>query len=303
MIDNIDRYRTFLATAESSSVSEAAKRLYVSQPAVSAEIAALEAALKVKLFFRSNRGVTLTQEGSVLYDYIKQAFAIVEAGEEKLREIGGLRSGTLRIGASDMTLRFFLLDYIADFRRLYPEVRLTVTNNPTPKTLDAIRSGLIDFGVISEPLPGSDHRDLELFAVRSISDIFIAAPTLSVTEEKGVSRHRLAELPLMMLERHTSTRRYVDTWLGPDFPKPSIELATSDLLLAFAERGIGVASIVEDFALDALREGRVKRLDLAEPIPERRFYVVYLRRLPLSVAASRMIEILRGDKRAGADRV
>ena len=300
MIDNIDRYRTFLATAESKSVSEAAKRLYVSQPAVSAEIAALEAALKVKLFFRSNRGVTLTQEGSVLYDYIKKAFSIVEAGEEKLREIGGLRSGTLRIGASDMTLRFFLLDYIADFRRLYPEVRLTVTNNPTPKTLDAIRSGLIDFGVISEPLPGSDHRDLELFAVRSIRDIFIASPQL-LTDERSVTRARLAELPLMMLERHTSTRRYVDSWLGADFPKPSIELATSDLLLAFAERGIGVASIVEDFALDALREGRVVRLDLDEPIPERRFYVVYLRRLPLSVAASRMIEMLKGEGASEAD--
>ena len=300
MIDNIDRYRTFLATAECSSVSEAAKRLYVSQPAVSAEIAALEAALKVKLFFRSNRGVTLTQEGSVLYDYIKKAFAFVEAGEEKLREIGGLRSGTLRIGASDMTLRFFLLEYIAGFRNLYPEVRLTVTNNPTPKTLDAIRSGLIDFGVISEPLPGSDHRDLELFAVRSIRDIFIASPQL-LGDERRVTRQRLADLPLMMLERHTSTRRYVDSWLGADFPKPSIELATSDLLLAFAERGIGVASIVEDFALDALREGRVVRLDLDEPIPERRFYVVYLRRLPLSVAASRMIEMLKGEGASEAD--
>lgn len=293
MIDSIDRYKTFLAAAECKSVSEAAKRLYVSQPAVSAEIATLERALRVKLFFRSNRGVTLTQEGQVLYDYVKKAFSFMEAGEEKLREISGLRSGTLRIGASDMTLRFFLLDYIADFREQYPEVRLTVSNNPTPRTLDAIRSGEIDFGVVSEPLPGNDNSDFELIAVRSIRDIFIAGAQYAPAKKKKITRQQLAEMPMMLLERHTSTRRYIDEFLGADFPEPSIELATSDLLLAFAERGIGVASIVEDFALDALRERRVVRLDLAEPIPERRFFVAYLRRLPLSAAASRMIEMLR----------
>ena len=97
----------------------------------------------------------------------------------------------------------------------------------------------------------------------------------------------------MMLERHTSTRRYVDSWLGPDFPKPSIELATSDLLLAFAERGIGVCAVTEDFAREAIDAGRVIRLPLREEIPPRRFYVAYLRRLPVSAAARRMLDRLQ----------
>ena len=295
MIDNISRYKTFVATAESASVSEAARKLFVSQPAVSAEIAALESALSVKLFFRSNRGVTLTPEGQILYDYVKKAFSFLAAGEEKLREITGLRSGTLRIGASDMTLRFYLLDFIAAFHEAYPDVHLNVTNAPTPRTLESLRSGVIDFGVVSEPINVIDTEDFEFLPVREIHDIFIAAPSYGITRESLVTNERLAKEPIIMLEPHTSTRSYVSEWLGSGFPSPAIELATSDLLLEFAERGFGVASIVEDFAKDAIKEGRVLKLDLASPAPPRRFFVVYLKKLPLSAAGRKMLEMLGGD--------
>lgn len=295
MIDNIARYRTFLTVAESASVSEAAKKLYVSQPAVSADIAALEDELRVKLFFRGNRGVTTIPEGRVLYEYVKKAFAFLETGEDKLREITGLRSGALRIGASDMTLRFYLLDYIETFRRRYPDVHLSVTNAPTPKTVEALRGGSIDFAVISEPLP-ADTDDLALLPAREIRDVFIAAPQYAITKEKQVTKERLMREPIIMLERRTSTRRYVSAFLGEDFPPPAIELATSDLLLAFALRGIGISSIVYDFAAEAIRDGRVSEIDLKEPLPPRRFFVAYLRKMPLSVASRAMLALLTEPK-------
>lgn len=293
MTDNISHYGSFLAVAECSSISEAAKRLYVTQPAVSAEIAGLERTLQVRLFFRTNRGVRLTPEGQVLYDYIRKAFSFVEAGEEKLRELSGLRAGLLRIGASDMTLRFFLLDYIAEFRQRYPDVRLSVTNAPTPQTLNALRAGQIDFGVVSEPLDLHDEEDLELIPVRQIRDIFIASEECGISHRTQVDKRDLAEYPLIMLERHTSTRRYVSEWLGAGFPEPAIELATSDLLLEFAVRGIGVSSIVEDFAAEAIAAGRVVRLPMREEIPPRNICVAYLRRLTMSAAAREMTDRLR----------
>ena len=293
MTGNIAHYESFLAAAACGSLSEAAKRLCVTQPAVSAAIASLERSLGVRLFFRTNRGVRLTQEGEVLYGYIQKAFSFVGAGEDKIRELCGLRSGVLRIGASDMTLRFFLLDHIAAFRRDYPDVRLSVTNAPTPQTLDALHDGQIDFGVVSGPLPAGTDADMTLIPVYEIRDIFIAAPSFLPERDGPYDRAALARLPLIMLEKHTSTRQYVSDWLGPDFPSPAIELATSDLLLEFAARGLGVASIVEDFARDALAEGRVVRLPLREEIPPRRFYVAALSHLPLSAAARRMTDRLK----------
>ena len=293
MSDYISHYESFLTVAECNSISAAAKRLYVTQPAVSAEIATLERSLGVRLFFRTNRGVRLTPEGQVLYDYIKKAFSFITAGEEKLRELGGLKAGLLRIGASDMTLRFFLLDYIADFRSRYPDVRLSVTNAPTPQTLRALRDGQIDFGVVSEPFEEELFEDMELIPVREIRDIFIASDEFGIAHRTAVERRDLAEYPLIMLEGDTSTRRYVADWLGPDFPEPAIELATSDLLLEFAMRGIGVSSIVEDFARDAIASGKVVRLPMSEEIPPRRICVAYLKKLPMSAAAKQMTDRLR----------
>ena len=293
MNDTIAHYESFLAVAECGSISGAAKRLYVTQPAISAEIALLERSLKVRLFFRTNRGVSLTPEGQVLYEHVSKGFSFIHAGEEKMREFSGLRSGMLRIGASDMTLRFFLLDYIADFRQRYPDVHLHVLSASTPKTLEALRAGQIDFGVISGPLPAADHADFELVPVREIQDVFIASEEFEIAHQAVVEKADLAEYPLIMLERATSTRQYVSSWLGEGFPEPAIELATSDMLMEFAERGIGVCSITEDFAREAIAAGRVVRLPLREEIPPRRFYVAYLRRLPVSAAARCMLDQLK----------
>ncbi|NLK38956.1 MAG: LysR family transcriptional regulator [Clostridiales bacterium] len=295
MIDNISLYKSFVAVAECGSISAAARSLYVSQPAISADIIALESKLKVKLFFRSSRGMTLNPEGRLLYDYISNAFSFINAGEEKLREVSGLRTGLLRVGASDMTLRFFLLDYIARFREKYPDVRLSVTNAPTPKTIEALRSGQIDFGVISEPVTADSANDLILVPVYTIRDIFVCSPKYEIAYKSGIGAEDLAGYPIMMLSGSTSTRQYVQSMMGPDFPPPDIELATSDLLLAFALRGIGIASIVEDFAAEALAAGRLVKLDMKKSLPPRRFMLVYLKKLPLSAAAKQIVaEITEG---------
>lgn len=291
MSDPIGKYRTFLAVAEAGSVTEAARRLFVSQPAVSAEIAALEDILGVRLFFRSRRGVQLTEAGQTLLGHVQSAFSLLDAGRERLRELAGLERGTLRIGASDMTLRFYLLDHIAKFRRLYPNVRLSVTNAPTPKTLSALRDGLIDFGVVSGPLPSAGE-DLEFIPVRKVFDVFVAAPSHPLALREGITREELFAHPMMMLQGQTSTRAYVEHWLGPDSPSPAIELATSDLLIEFAKRGIGVASVVRDFAEGALASGELSLLSLCEPIPPRDFYLVRPARLALSAAAKTMLSLL-----------
>ena len=290
MNDPTYKYRTFLAVADAGSVTEAARRLFVSQPAVSADIASLEASLGVTLFVRTRRGVHLTEAGEVLLGYVRSAFSLLDAGHEKLRELLGLESGTLRIGASDMTLRFFLLDYIAVFRERYPNVRLTVTNAPTPRTLEALRDGAIDFGVVSGPL-ASGGEELVLTPLRPVQDIFIAAPTHPLATRRGITRRELAEHPMIMLEGKTSTTRaYVSSWLGEEFPTPAIELATSDLVLEFAKRGIGIGSVVKDFAKEALDNRTLVQITLKSPPPPRSFYLVYLKNIALSSAARHFIE-------------
>ena len=139
MVSNLSLYRIFLETAKHGSISAAAKHLYVTQPAVSVGIIQLENELGVKLFYRMSRGIKLTQEGEALYEYVSNAINALENGEKKLRDMNNLDGGILRVGASDMTLKFYLLDHLEKFHREHPKVHLTVSNNPTPRSIEELK--------------------------------------------------------------------------------------------------------------------------------------------------------------------
>lgn len=278
--------------AKHGSISAAAKTMYISQPALSAEIAKLERELDTKLFFRTGRGIKLTEAGELLHEYISSALSFIEAGEDKLRDLSDLKAGSLKIGASDMTLKYFLLDYISEFRSAYPEVRLKITNAPTPKTLAALRNGEIDFGIItSQGTKNVDMQGITLKEVRKIRDIFVCAPDCPLATEKGVTVERLCQFPLIMLEGATSTGSYIYHEM-PGLSKPDIELATSDLLTEFVSKGIGICSVVEDFALEKIKNGQLVKIDLEKEVPPRHMYLARLASIPLSAAASRMLEII-----------
>jgi len=297
MIDNIGLYRMFFEVAKSGSISEAAQKLYVTQPAVSAAVKQLEAALGTCLFFRTNRGIKLTPEGELLLTYVRSAFNSIEAGEDKLREISGLSGGILRIGASDMTLRFYLLDYIQRFNIKYPKVRLSISNAPTPKTLDALLAGNIEFGVVSEPvdLPS----DVVSYPVKTVRDVVVCSS--DKYDGRVVSYEEISSQTLIMLERGTSSRKYIETQLkengAPEFMlEPDIELATSDLLIDFAKRGIGLSFVNEEFAREDIQRGNLREVKLEKPFKKRNFLLIHLKKIPLSAAAKHFVEMIEEKK-------
>ena len=298
MIDNITLYKYFLMAINTGSLSKVAREMYVTQPAVSNAIQQLEDALGVKLFFRTSRGITPTPEGELLREYVRSAMSYLESGEDKLRDIAGLRGGVMRVGASDMTLKFYLLDHLEHFKKEYPGVRLSVTNNPTPSTLELLRSGKIDFCVVSEPV-GEDET-IRFIPVRTICDIAVASPEIAgrlSPDGRPIPFSRFAGETLVMLERGTSSRisieRHFRRFSAPEeMLSPSIELAQSDLVMEFAMRGMGIAFVVADFAREALEQGRLVELPLEHPFPRRSFLLAYLNKLPLSSASRRFIEML-----------
>lgn len=292
MTENLGLYKYFIAVAEEKSITAAAKKLYISQPAVSAAMNKLEAQLGVRLFSRGNRGITLTGEGKMLYEHLSKALSFISSGEDKLHEIAGLRGGVLRIGASDMTLRYFLLDAIERFMPFHKDVKLQITNNPTPRTLEELHRGSIDMCVVSSPI--EEDGEFEVVSVRPIRDIFVCAP--DYMEDKILTPDELLSKPLIMLERGTSSRQYVEGRLFGESAvvfTPDIELATSELTLDFAARGLGVACVVEDFALPYIARGELRRVELTTPIPARQMLLVCIKDIPQGTATSEFIELCK----------
>ena len=289
---NLEYYKIFYYVASCHSVTAAAKELCISQPAVSQGLKALETALGAKLFHRTSKGVSLTNEGEVLFTYIKNGVEQIQLGEQKLNELLNMTTGEIRIGASDMTLKFYLLPYLQRYHQMYPDIKVTVTNAPTPQTLEHLYEGRIDFGIVSNPLEVREH--LSVMPVREIRDVFVAGKQFWRYKQKMLSYLDLETMPIICLEPHTSTRKYVDDFLLQNHVtlEPEFELATSDMIVQFARQNLGIGCVVEDFAKEYINAEELFVLQFDKQIPPRQICVVHDERLPLSIAAGRMMELL-----------
>jgi DNA-binding transcriptional LysR family regulator len=112
MTQNLSSYRIFYSVAECGNISKAANELYISQPAISKSIRKLEDSLGVTLFVRSSRGVTLTEEGMLLFEHVKSAFEMLQLGEDKLLRNLELGVGHLKIGVSSTLCKYRLVPYL-----------------------------------------------------------------------------------------------------------------------------------------------------------------------------------------------
>ena len=108
----------------------------------------------------------------MLYAYVGKGYEYKEMGEQKMKQMMNLELGEIRIGASDMTLQYYLLPYLEKFHEKYSNIKVIVTNAPTPETLQFLEEGKIDFGIVSTPFSG--NKGINAIAVREIEDIFVA---------------------------------------------------------------------------------------------------------------------------------
>ncbi len=292
MAANLEYYKVFYYVAKTGSFTIAAKELSVSQSAVSQSVKQLETALNATLFRRIAKGVALTKEGELLFSYVAKGYEQIEAGEKKLGQMLNLELGEIRIGASDMTLRFYLLPYLEKFHEQFPQIKVTVTNGPTPETLKFLKEGKIDFGVVSTPFAKAEGLEIEL--VKEISDTFVAGRKFIPYKNKTLDFKDLEQLPLIVLEGTTSTRSYMDGFLKENGVTlhPEFELATSDMIVQFAMRNLGVGCVVKEFAKEQLESGKLFELRFNKMIPKRHFCVVTDKRSSLSAAAMEMMRIL-----------
>jgi len=289
---NLEYYRIFYFVAKAGSFTQAGEELSISQPAVSQAIKLLETNLGSKLFIRIPKGVKLTPEGVILFSFVQKGYEYILLGEEQFQKMLDLENGEIRIGASDMTLEFYLLPYLEKFHEKFPRIKVTVTNAPTPETLEFLYNGRIDFGIVSEPFQA--RPEIEIRRVREIQDIFIAGSRFNYLRGKTLDFKALEELPIICLEHNTSTRKYLDEFLQANdvVLKPEFELAMSDIIVKFTQRNLGIGCVVADFAVDGIEGEGLFELHFTKAIPKRHFCIITSNQNPISAAAKELLHIL-----------
>ena len=293
MAVKLELYKVFKEVAEAGNITAAAQALYISQSAVSQSIKQLESDLQTRLFARTSRGVTLTADGKLLYEYVRSAIGLLETGEAKLSQTRELQMGQLTIGASDTVTSQFLLPYLDSFHRQYPAIHIQIVSGRSHKVLGLLQSGKVDIAFASTPGEGS-FETVPCFATHSI---FVASPEYPCDFSHIYTLSEIADFPLILLERKASSRLYLEKYFLQNGLRlnPEIELGARSLLVDLAAIGFGVAGVTEEFVRKDLESGRLRKLETSFEIPPRSVDMCILRGVPQTAAAQRFADYIRGN--------
>jgi DNA-binding transcriptional LysR family regulator len=238
---------TFLAVAETGSFTRAARETFVTQPAVSQHIRALEEQLGVRLFVRSGQRIHLTPEGEELRRHARAAIKAIQEAELALTEMSSLARGRLRIGAT-MFMAYLLPPALMEFKRRHPQVRVEVRFANSAEVIRAVENGSVDFGFAGGLADRTSS--LGVTPIHTERLALAAAPDHPLAGRSSIEPADLAPHMLAIRERGTYTRRRVEDWFG-DVPLPAnlievgrveaaVQLALAGCLTFVPEGAIGV---------------------------------------------------------------
>lgn len=281
---NFELYKTFYIVAKSGSFSAAARELFVTQSAVSQSIKTLETQTGSTLFIRGAKNVKLTSVGEILYSHVGQAYALLKTAEGKMLEMQSLGSGEIRLGVGDTILHHLLIPVLQKFINKYPNIKIQINNRTSPGIIDSLKSGAVDLGIVT--LPVAD-KAIETPEFRDVEDVFVASSRFNHLKGRDVSLNDLTSLPLLLLKKDSSTRRNLDLYFTSKGLSiaPEIELESMELLVELSRIGLGIAHVLKESVVDAIRKEELFILKLAEPIPPRKLGIAKLRNVPLSPSA------------------
>ncbi len=298
-----ERLRVFVIVARTGGFSQAARALGLSQPSVSQAVALLEREVGESLFSRAGRAIHLTEAGRLLLPLAERVLDEIADARAKLADLAELEIGQLVVGTSDTLALYLLPDVLRAFRERYPGVDLRLDNRPSPAIAARVATREVDVGVVTLPLPPDVAPHLETHALVPLPDVLIMPTRHALAGRKRVRLDALAGEPLLMLDRTTATRAYLDAALAelPHPPRVAMEMNSVEVQKRLVELGFGLAVVP---ALAVERELQAHTLASAQLIglgPLRHAGLVWAGAEPRGPAARAFIEMTRatlGKRRA-----
>lgn len=266
---NLNLYRIFFVCAKSKSFVEASKKLCVSQSAISKQIKVLETSLGTKLFYRTQKGLSLTKDGKQLFAYIDKAYNYLIAGEKIIIENNNMNVGTITIGAPAHIASFYLLEFIQNYRNKYPNVLFRIINGSTTELLLALEEHKVDFVVDSSPIHIKNN-DIKTETLLSFETCFITS-----IENKKV---KFDTQKYIMPYKQSSIRRNLEQELSKYGINLDVvlEVETTDLIISSVKNRIGSGYVVKKSVETELQKEELVELETPYVLPKLELKLVYI---------------------------
>ncbi|MEP6849454.1 MAG: LysR family transcriptional regulator [Acidobacteriota bacterium] len=253
----IRQLKAFLAISEAKTFTAGARRVNITQAAISMQIRQLEDEVGIPLFTRTPRRVILTQAGEFLLERARKILREHDSAIAEIAEVAGAEFGRLRIGSSSsMFTTNQLPGIMQDLRQKYPNAELTVSSGTSQTLVEKLMHGEIDSAFVSLPVENSNITTDLLFSDEIVA---IAHPKHPLAKEKFVSAATLAGEKLILGERGGNTRRMIDDFFAAANVKPNItmELSRQEAINQMVENNLGVGIAGAKNAAKEIREGRL----------------------------------------------
>lgn len=266
---NLNLYKVFYVCAKCNSFKDASEKLYVSQPAISMQIKSLETSLGTKLFYRSNTGLTLTNDGKQLYNYIEKSYSYLVAGEKIIKQNNNMDEGTIVIGAPAHIASFYLLEYVELYRKNHPNVFFRIINGTTAELLKGLENHSIDFVIDSSPI-NITNQEMTILPLVKFDTCFIS---IDKNKETNLEKQKY----VMPYER-SSIRKNLEKELEKYNIKLDVvlEVETTDLIISSVKKGIGTGYVVKKSVKNELENNELIELETKYNLPKLELNLVYI---------------------------
>lgn len=289
---NLELYRIFYIVAQSGSISAAADILYISQPAITFQIKKLEEQLGVSLFTRTKHGVILTDEGNLLFDYVKNGLESITNGENALSNLKNLDSGIIRIGASTTVCRHVVMPYLEKFHEKYPKIEIQIVNNLTTNLLKELRNGNLDILVLN--LPMSENKDLKIIPIKDVHDIFVGNKKYYDLTKGKILLNDLNQYPLIFQKLPSNTRTYLNNYLKENTVdlKPQLEVVSYNLIMDLVSAGFGIGYATKEFITTELDKKTLYEIKVTPNVPKRYIGIATMNKKAPNYSVKKLIEMM-----------
>ncbi len=285
------KLEVFNTVAAEGSFSRAAKRLRLTQPAVSQHIRDLESTLGQELFERGNRGVTLTPAGELLLDYTRCILHLLSEAENALTTFNRRSSGSLTIGATPGVGVYLLPEWVQQFRTRYPQIMAVMRTGSTSQIAAEVRDGGLDFGLIEGEL--SPDPPLQVLPFRNIELRLIVREGHPLSRSPSVAITDLDRQAFIARPAGSHTRQWTDQLFAQNGVMPEVvaEFDNPEAILQAVAAGLGI-SLLPDWALPTGSSGRLRAIPVVGASLQRTLKLLWSDIVPFKPAAQAFLSHL-----------
>ena len=288
---NLNQLRVFYHAAKNLNYTVAASELFITQPAVTAQMKAFEESCNLKLFRKKGRNLFLTDEGRALFVYAKKIFKYEKEIEGAIEDMHELKRGVLSLGTTKAYARYFMPVMLTSFHENYPDIKIQLDEG---SSLDMTYS-LLDFkNEVAVIAKAEDLPEVNFFPFSKEEMAVIVAPGHPLTRKETVSFKELAEEPFIMKEKGSGTRKLVEQSFANENCEPNILMETSntEFIKQLVQRGDGLSIVVKEAVALELAEKKLAQLSLKVPQIYLDVSIAYLKDQPLSPPARAFVDTL-----------